>query len=389
MDDIKNYYEILEVPFYATTDDVKKAFRRQARRYHPDLVDQLTPEEKAKGLTFQDINEAYEVLTNTELRQAYDKIMGYHSLGRGDPVNSEPEDTKRDTHESSDEGSKKARVKRSKIWQDLDSEESPPNARAERKSKEHAEERTETDQRKSDEKDGLSEKVSKLFGWKKPEPSQPEKKKESVPRPSGLKSRGPLYELERGERIFNFTIDAVESVYGTTRKLALPSEGEPELIDIVFPPGIHDKELVTVALPGKARRLGATVRARVNVIPHPYVQRAGLNITVRVPITISEALVGTLLTVPGMHGPVDVKLDPPWKENNPIKVVGQGLGKKSESGEIRRGDLYVVPFIVGPNADSYVPSETISAAAREIDNFYDTHPRKSFPENLAGLKQFK
>lgn len=67
----KDYYELLGVPRTATDDDIKKAFRKLARKYHPD-VNRDNPEQAAEK--FKEINEAYEVLSNPERRAQYDQF---------------------------------------------------------------------------------------------------------------------------------------------------------------------------------------------------------------------------------------------------------------------------------------------------------------------------
>ncbi|MCX8062059.1 MAG: DnaJ domain-containing protein, partial [Anaerolineales bacterium] len=63
----RDYYEILGVPRNASAEDLKAAFRRLARQYHPDVNKSPDAEEK-----FKEINEAYAVLSDPERRAAYD-----------------------------------------------------------------------------------------------------------------------------------------------------------------------------------------------------------------------------------------------------------------------------------------------------------------------------
>ena len=63
-----DYYKILELEKSATAEDVKKAYRRLARKYHPDL----NPRNEAAKLKFQQVNEANEVLSDPEKRKKYD-----------------------------------------------------------------------------------------------------------------------------------------------------------------------------------------------------------------------------------------------------------------------------------------------------------------------------
>src|SRR5512138_3462899 len=68
--EFKDYYATLGLPRSASEDDIKKAFRRLARQYHPDVAkDKKTAEEK-----FKEINEAYEVLSDPEKRKKYDQL---------------------------------------------------------------------------------------------------------------------------------------------------------------------------------------------------------------------------------------------------------------------------------------------------------------------------
>ena len=73
----KEYYEVLGVPRTATAEEIKKAYRALARKYHPDVnPDDPTAEDK-----FKELNEAYEVLSDTEKRKRYDELGGNWQAG--------------------------------------------------------------------------------------------------------------------------------------------------------------------------------------------------------------------------------------------------------------------------------------------------------------------
>ena len=80
----RDYYEILGVPRAASDDELKSAFRRLARQYHPDVSSELDAEEK-----FKELNEAYAVLSDSEKRAAYDRFghAGVNTQGMPDFTN--------------------------------------------------------------------------------------------------------------------------------------------------------------------------------------------------------------------------------------------------------------------------------------------------------------
>ena len=75
--DYKDYYEIMGVPRDATQDDIKKAYRKLARQYHPDVSDKPDAEQ-----LFKDLGEAYKVLKDPEKRAAYDQLGANWKAGQ-------------------------------------------------------------------------------------------------------------------------------------------------------------------------------------------------------------------------------------------------------------------------------------------------------------------
>src|ERR1700690_721127 len=74
----KDYYELLDVPRKSSVKDIRAAYRKLARKFHPDL----NPGDKSAEEKFKQVQEAYEVLSDTKKRQMYDQF-GFNAPGPG------------------------------------------------------------------------------------------------------------------------------------------------------------------------------------------------------------------------------------------------------------------------------------------------------------------
>src|ERR1700691_2110894 len=76
-----DYYETLSVPRAASEEEIRKAYRKLARKYHPDL----NPGDKSAEDRFKNVQEAYDVLSDAKKRQMYDQVGFYSDSGFAAP----------------------------------------------------------------------------------------------------------------------------------------------------------------------------------------------------------------------------------------------------------------------------------------------------------------
>ena len=79
----KNYYKILDISEFSTSDEIKNAYRKLARKWHPDIAGN-TPDVIAK---FKEINEAYEILSNCIKKSDYDKAQKFYTYAKNTKSN--------------------------------------------------------------------------------------------------------------------------------------------------------------------------------------------------------------------------------------------------------------------------------------------------------------
>ena len=84
----RDYYQVLGVPETATTDEIKKAFRRLAKQHHPDR----NPNNPQSAERFKEINEAHDVLSDADKRKKYDQLRRYGAFAGGDRRGPGPSD---------------------------------------------------------------------------------------------------------------------------------------------------------------------------------------------------------------------------------------------------------------------------------------------------------
>jgi curved DNA-binding protein len=294
--EFKDYYEVLGVPRTATDVEIKKAFRKLAHKYHPDVAkDKRRAEEK-----FKEINEANEVLSDPEKRRKYDE------LGAN--------------------------------WNRAERQTAPPREGFGASPGEGFEFHFDGT--------GFSDFFEQFFG--------------SRGRPFGGYGRtgenggeGETF-AQRGQDIEGDILVAFEeALSGSTRTIRLqridPRTGESttQTLRVKIPPGVREGQLIRLAGKGQEGIGGGeagNLYLRVKFAQHPDFRVRGADLYYDLDLAPWEAVLGATVRIPTLDGPVSLKIPAGTVSERQFRLRGKGL----PAGDASRGDLYAVVSINVP-----------------------------------------
>ncbi len=137
-----------------------------------------------------------------------------------------------------------------------------------------------------------------------------------------------------------------------------------QTVKVRIPPGADEGDELRVRGKGEPGLFGGApgdVIIRTHVSPHPHFQRNGLDLTVKLPITLGEARRGGPISVPTPTGPVQMKVPARTQQGAQMRLKGKGVARGKD-----RGDLYVVLEVRLPDSDDPALTELLN----ETDRFY-------------------
>ncbi len=290
-----DYYEVMGVARDATQDDIRRAYRKLARKYHPDVSDDPAAEER-----FKEIGEAYEALKDTEKRAAYDQLGANWKQG-----------------------------------QDF---RPPPNWN----------EGFEFSGGDSDGQSGGrygSEQFSDFF--------------ESLFRQQRGPSHARQGFNMRGEDSHaRISIDLRDSYTGASRAITLrvpelTDDGHVAIrnrtLNVRIPKGIRDGQKIRLAGqggPGMGEGQTGDLYLEVEFAADPVYRVDGTDVYLDLPVAPWEAALGAKVTVPIPSGDVDLKIPPGSNQGTKLRLKGKGIPAK------HAGNLYVLLNVILPPADS-------------------------------------
>lgn len=285
----KDPYSILGVSRGATEDDIKRAYRRLAKEFHPDR----NRGDKQAETRFKEVQAAYEVIGDPARRRQYDQF------GAGGPT---PE--YRQWQHPGGGGASGGAVDidfgdLSSIFEQFFQRGSARGGRSQTQSSRH-------------------ERAAETNG---------------------------STDIEIDAEI---TFD--EALHGAQRKVTLAGGGTREVVSFRIPPGVRDGQRIRVRGRGHATRRGrGNLLVRCHVQPHPWFRLEGRNVVFDLPLSVSEAALGTKVEVPTPSGTRKIAIPAGTSSGTRLRLRGLGA---AETANAEAGDFYAVVRIVVPKNPS-------------------------------------
>lgn len=304
----RDYYQIMGVARTATADEIKKSYRRLARKYHPDVSKEKDAEKK-----FKEVQEAYEVLKDPEKRAAYDQLGSDYKQGQ-------------QFRPPPDWGS------------GFEFRGGPRQGRA-RAGASYTEE--------FEDAEGFSDFFSSLFG-----------QRGFGGGAGGGNPFGGAGARAARDHHARVDIDLEEAYAGTTRTLELKRpdlkpDGTLDLkthtVKVTIPAGVTEGQLIRLAGQGEQSTGGGKagdLYLEVHMKPNRLFQLDGRDVTLTLPITPWESALGATVTVPTLGGGVDMRIPPNSQSGQKLRLRGRGLPGQTP------GDQYIQLKIVVPPANT-------------------------------------
>ncbi len=318
--EFKDYYATLGVAKSATAKEIKQAYRKLARKFHPDV----NPNDKKAEARFKDINEAYEVLGDPEKRKKYDELgANWRMYEQAQQAGGQPYPGGGQGQWTVNFGGGPGG------FRTVDEEEM---------------------RRIFGDEDPFSDFFKTFFGGMGAEPG---------PRVRGSRaSRARAgHDLEH-----ELELSLEDALRGTTRRLSLHHNGQTRTIDVKIPAGVGEGSRVRVAGEGEAGSSGGPagdLYLRLHMRAHPQFERRGRDLHTRVPVPVTTAVLGGEADVPTLSGGhLRLKIPPGTQNGQVFRLKGQGMPAVGKPDD--RGDLFAT-------ADIQVPRQITAEQRRHYE----------------------
>jgi curved DNA-binding protein len=294
--DYKDYYKILGVDRNASQDEIKKAFRKLARQYHPDM----NQGDKSSEEKFKEINEANEVLSDPEKRQKYDQF-GTH-WQQYERAGGRPEDFNWNAWQQPGGGGYSRQVSQEELEQIFGTRGGVGGM------------------------GGFSDFFETLFG--------------GAGRSGGINFGGQPIRQQRGQDAEHPLEITLEEAFQGTQRVLQWENGRK--IEAKIPPGVKTGSKVRLrgqGGPGTRGGQAGDLFLKIKILPHPLFERDGDNLRTTVPVGLYDALLGGEIEVTGIDRRVKLKIPPETDNGQTFRL--KGMGMPSLRNPKKFGDMFV------------------------------------------------
>ncbi len=312
----KDYYKIMGVAKDASQNEIKRAYRKLARKYHPDVSKESDAEER-----FKELGEAYEVLKDPEKRTAYDQLGANWQAGQQGFQPPPDWDAGFEFHGDSYTGGSAGAA-------------------------------------------GFSDFFESLFGHAGGFQSRP---------------AGGQYQMRGEDSHAKVFIDLEDAYQGASRGLSLRStvmgdDGRPQVkprsLNVKIPKGVKAGQNIRLkgqGSPGIGGGSAGDLYLEIEFNPHSIYKVEGADVSLEVPISPWEAALGGKITIPTPSGAIDLKIPAQTSSGKKMRLKGRGIPAKQP------GDFYVTLMIVLPDTLSAEEKSLYEALQQKSSHF---NPRK-------------
>ena len=295
--EFKDYYATLGVAKTASAKEIKQAFRKLARKHHPDV----NPGDKSAESRFKELNEAHEVLGDPDKRRKYDELgANWRMYEQGPPPGGRTGEPSGGAWTFDSGGPGGTRTMTDEEMRDLFGREDP-----------------------------FSDFFHAFFGGQA----------EAARRPG--RSRA-----QRGRDVEQtLELSLEDAFHGARRRLAIKHDGHARTVDVRIPAGVGDGSAVRVAGEGTSGTDGAAsgdLYLRVRLAPHPRFERRGADLYTKVAVPLTTAVLGGQAEVLALDGRVlRLKIPPTTAGGQVLRLKAHGMPRLDKGGGAgQRGDLY-------------------------------------------------
>lgn len=371
----EDFYEILGVSKNATQEEIKKAYRKLARKWHPDI----NPGNKEADQRFKDISRAYDCLGSEEKRELYDEF-GEEGLQAGFDAEKAREYARWSSFQGGARTGAGEGFGRYQSYEDIFGDLFGAGM-------EGSGFRTTMASRGRDiEHEMTIDLISALKGFETELAMQKTKTcpgcQGSGKDPDSSITSCPVCggsgRQDVAEGPIQFTKPCPQcNGHGQTGKPCAQCGGSgrvlgTERIRVVIPQGVKDGSKVRVAGKGEPGLNGGQpgdLYLVIHLKPHPFLKRDGDNLTMEVPVTVREAMAGGTIRIPTIDGQVNLKVPPRSQSGQVLRLKGKGAVNVKTK---KRGDLLVKLAVKVPKTDD----KDILQAVQKMDRLYKGDLRK-------------